>query len=89
MRAMMYYNYTTNENFNKLEELESNPDVVIKPIYMYDHSGQTIRLTPFGDPWDSGVCGYIYAKKKLLKRVAFLYLISLIISTGILQGKYI
>lgn len=55
--------FSREDIFNKLEELESNPDVVIKPIYMYDHSGQTIRLTPFGDPWDSGVCGYIYANK--------------------------
>ena len=46
-----------------LDELKIDPNVVIKPIYMYEHSGQTIRLTPFGDPWDSGICGYIYAIK--------------------------
>jgi hypothetical protein len=30
------------------------------PIYMYDHSGITIRTYPFECPWDSGQIGYIY-----------------------------
>ena len=37
--------------------------IVCKPIYMYDHSGQTISLTPFGCRWDSGCCGYIFVFK--------------------------
>ena len=42
--------------------------IVCKPIYMYDHSGQTISLSPFGCPWDSGRCGYIFVfKDKILK----------------------
>lgn len=36
-------------------------ECVILPIYMYDHSGITVSTTPFGDPWDSGQIGYIYA----------------------------
>lgn len=41
--------------------------IVCKPIYMYDHSGQTISLSPFGCPWDSGCCGYIFVfKDKIL-----------------------
>ena len=41
--------------------------IVCKPIYMYDHSGQTISLSPFGCPWDSGCCGYIFIfKDKIL-----------------------
>ena len=30
------------------------------PLYLYDHSGITIRTTPFSCPWDSGQVGYIY-----------------------------
>lgn len=30
------------------------------PVYMYDHSGQTISTTPFSCPWDSGQIGIIY-----------------------------
>lgn len=42
--------------------------IVCKPVYMYDHSGQTISLHPFGCPWDSGCCGYIFVfKDKILK----------------------
>jgi hypothetical protein len=34
---------------------------------MYDHSGQTISLSPFGCRWDSGCCGYIFVfKDKIL-----------------------
>jgi hypothetical protein len=35
--------------------------IVWEPVYMYDHSGQTISTTPFSDPWDSGQLGIIYA----------------------------
>jgi hypothetical protein len=31
---------------------------------MYDHSGYTIRTTPFSCPWDSGQLGFIYISKK-------------------------
>ena len=42
--------------------------IVCKPVYMYDHSGQTISLSPFGCRWDSGCCGYIFVfKDKILK----------------------
>lgn len=42
--------------------------IVCKPIYMYQHDGQTISLSPFGCPWDSGCCGYIFVfKDKIFK----------------------
>jgi len=37
--------------------------LIIKPIYIYDHSGITISTGAFSCPWDSGQCGYIVAKK--------------------------
>lgn len=30
------------------------------PLYLYDHSGITLRTRPFPDPWDSGQVGWIY-----------------------------
>ena len=45
-----------------LEELEGG-DYLYRPIYMFDHSGVTIRTTPFSCPWDSGLLGYIFVKK--------------------------
>lgn len=52
------------EAIEKIEELESREDIAIKPVYMLDHSGQTISLKDFGDPWDSGICGFIYVSKE-------------------------
>lgn len=54
----------TADSFDDLvNDLRKDPNVAMRPIYMYDHSGQTISLIPFGDPWDSGLCGVISAEK--------------------------
>ena len=37
-------------------------------IYMYDHSGITIKTSPFSCPWDSGQIGFIYVSKKKIKK---------------------
>ena len=44
-------------------------DVVYLPVYMYDHSSQTINTTGFSDYWDSGQIGYIYVLKSRLREV--------------------
>ena len=33
------------------------------PLYLYDHSGITMRTTPFSCPWDSGQVGFIYVSR--------------------------
>lgn len=33
------------------------------PLYLYDHSGITMSIGSFGDPWDSGQVGWIYCTK--------------------------
>lgn len=35
----------------------------ILPLYLYDHSGITMKITPFSCRWDSGQVGFIYADK--------------------------
>lgn len=37
---------------------------VIRPLYMYDHSGITIKTTPFSCPWDSGQIGFVWITKE-------------------------
>lgn len=32
------------------------------PVYAYVHGGVAFSIGSFGDPWDSGCCGYAYAK---------------------------
>jgi len=36
-------------------------DVVVLPLYLYDHSGITMNTTGFSCRWDSGMVGCIYA----------------------------
>ena len=43
--------------------IKENGDIVILPLYLYDHSGLAISTTPFNCNWDSGQIGFIYAKK--------------------------
>lgn len=41
---------------------------IILPIYMYDHSGQTVNTTGFSCTWDSGQVGFIILDRaQLLK----------------------
>lgn len=39
---------------------ENGEGGTLLPLYLYDHSGITMRTTPFSCPWDSGQVGYIY-----------------------------
>lgn len=43
-------------------------DIVMLPVYLYDHSGITISTAPFSCPWDSGQVGWIYVTKDRLRR---------------------
>lgn len=37
--------------------------IAMLPLYLYQHSGITMRTTPFGDPWDSGQVGWAVITK--------------------------
>lgn len=45
-----------------VEEIEERegPLALIKPLYLYDHSGITISTTPFSCRWDSGQVGWVF-----------------------------
>ena len=43
-------------------------DVVALPIFMYDHSGITIRTIRFDCPWDSGQVGFIFVTKAAIRQ---------------------
>lgn len=51
------------ETVDSLKEIIARKDVVSLPVYMYDHSGITIKTGPFSCPWDSGQLGHIYMTK--------------------------
>jgi hypothetical protein len=57
------------EDFNGWDAMIAHVDkieggIIWLPVYMYDHSGYTIRTTPFSCRWDSGQLGFIYISKK-------------------------
>jgi hypothetical protein len=43
-------------------------DVISLPLYLYDHSGITIRTIPFTCPWDSGQVGIIFVTKEKIRK---------------------
>lgn len=50
------HDFTTEE----IKEFVERNDVISLPLYLYDHSGITMRTYPFDCPWDSGQVGFIY-----------------------------
>jgi hypothetical protein len=60
------HDFKTPEEFNKF--LENNYDeLVVLPLYLYDHSGITMNTTGFSCPWDSGQVGWIYVDHSKIK----------------------
>ena len=55
---------------NNLSEARSDIPAgsVVLPLYLLDHSGITMSVTPFACPWDSGCVGFIYATPETLEK---------------------
>ena len=54
------------ENFDGWDDLkkylfEEKGAKIVLPLHLYDHSGLRMQVGDFGDRWDSGQVGYIYA----------------------------
>lgn len=57
-------NHNSYESVQEAErEAKANGDIIL-PLYMYDHSGITISLSPFSCPWDSGQVGFVQVPKQ-------------------------
>lgn len=41
---------------------------VVLPLYLYDHSGITMRTSAFSCPWDSGMVGVIFASPATIRK---------------------
>ena len=94
----LYYGFNDEENEKLLNLMDRYAYVL--PVYMYDHSGITIRTTPFSCGWDSGKVGYVAMTKreakanKFKKQQSYDYLIETIKSidnyiTGEVFGFYV
>lgn len=63
-RNRMYNKYgDTKELFDVLLERLNKKGYVALPVYAYIHSGVTVKTTPFGCGWDSGLSGFTYIKR--------------------------
>jgi hypothetical protein len=61
------------EDYDSWEELKegiikNEGEVVILPLYLYDHSGITISTSPFGCRFDSGQVGFIFVSNHKIKK---------------------
>ena len=41
--------------------------IVVLPLYLIDHSGISMSVADFGDPWDSGQVGFIYTTASVVR----------------------
>jgi hypothetical protein len=48
----------------EIEEKIKSGELVGLPVYAYVHSGVALSTSPFGDPWDSGQSGFVFADPK-------------------------
>lgn len=62
------HNFKTPDDFREWVRSVGRSNVVVLPLYLYDHGGITMWITPFSDPWDSGQVGWIYVTKDRLRR---------------------
>ena len=55
-------------DFKKIVRQWLDDHVAILPVFMYDHSGITVRTHPFSCGWDSGQVGIIYLEKEVCEK---------------------
>lgn len=56
--------YASAGMYKEAMEMLRKSDVVILPVYVFDHSGISISTSDFADKWDSGQAGWIYTTKE-------------------------
>ncbi len=49
-----------NLSIEEVKEIAESPDYISLPLFLYDHSGITMRTSPFSCSWDSGQVGLIF-----------------------------
>ena len=54
--------------YEELDEEYGKDGYLHRPLFIYDHSGITVSLTPFGCRWDSGQVGVCYISKDKIKK---------------------
>lgn len=60
------YDHGDYNGWNEMEAaiIKNERPVVIKPLFLFDHSGITISTGDFGDRWDSGQIGFVLVTRE-------------------------
>jgi hypothetical protein len=58
------HDFGTPDDFRTWRAENEGDIVAIMPLFLYDHSGLTMRTTRFDCPWDSGQVGWIYLTRQ-------------------------
>ena len=56
------------DEMQEIEEKVKSGELVGLPVYAYVHSGVALSTSPFGDPWDSGQSGFVFADPKRMAK---------------------
>jgi hypothetical protein len=48
-------------------DLAEKLEMIVLPLYLYEHSGVTINTTGFSCPWDSGQVGIIFVTREKVR----------------------
>jgi len=59
--------YLFKNNQELMDAFYGLKDIICLPLYLFDHSGITMKTTPFSCPWDSGWVGLIYITKAKIR----------------------
>ena len=82
------------KDFDSWKELceqivKDHEPVVIKPVYMYDHSGITLSTGEFSCKWDSGQVGFIFvSKERCVSEYGVVNPESIERATSVLDGEF-
>lgn len=60
------YEDFTEEELQRLEEW-ADENILWLPLFLYDHSGLSIKTTSFHNRWDSGMVGFIYITREKVR----------------------
>lgn len=57
---------TEGVSMDRMDEIRDDKSLFKLPVYAYIHSGVCLSTGPFGDRFDSGMSGFVYAERKYL-----------------------
>lgn len=58
------HDYSSPDDLQSRLLADFGPSPIILSLYLYDHSGITMRTSPFSDPWDSGQVGILVCSRQ-------------------------